>query len=331
MSDIDGVECVYTSNGGGGDQGTTKMRVPRGIFIGRVHSVEVDNGTHVAKVFTKTHGGGNTAKVLMPFVNEGGLGLLAGIRKNARCLVLVTGEEAEFFVVGFFCTDPSALYGGPKIHSGDIHLASSGGAVISSMASGDINLHAHDLCGMSFFQEDQRITAIDRTFEHKHAGGREQWGEATEDGSDHSDGDTWRTVEVRRERGKPTTVKHMMGHVPNNELNTEVISQREVLDETGKQLLVEEIQTDGTITITHPNGARFRMEADGNVFVEPKSGGKIHMNDPNKTAQGAARKGDETVGHVHAISGTAGPFTFVGTIQSASDFIKDASTVVKIG
>jgi len=171
------------------------------------------------------------------------------------------------------------------------------------------------------------MTAIDRTFEHKHAGGRELWGEAEADETDHSAGDTWRTVEVRRERGKPTTVRHVMGHVPTSG-NTEIISRREVLDEQGKQLLVEEIEEGGTITIQHPNGARFRMEADGNVFVEPKSGGTIHMNDSGQTAQGAARIGDRTVGHDHSVT-RAGPF--VATVVTNTDAINEGSSVVKVG
>jgi len=255
----------------------------RGAFIARVVRVDVANGTHIVWCASKVHARQFQAQVLMPFLSPDGLGLLAGVRKNTRCLVVASNLEAEYFVVGFLSPDPAGLYAGPKVHQGDLHMASSGGAVISALASGDINLHSHDLCGISLFKQDQRMTAIDRTFEHKHAGGRELWGEAEADETDHSAGDTWRTVEVRRERGKPTTVRHVMGHVPTSG-NTEIISRREVLDEQGKQLLVEEIEEGGTITIQHPNGARFRMEADGNVFVEPKSGGTIHMNDSGQTA-----------------------------------------------
>ena len=326
---ISGVDTGYSSNGGAGDQGTTLARQLRGTFIARVVRVEAENGTHVVWCATKTHARQFPAKVLMPFVTPNGLGLLAGIQKNSACLVAASSNEAEYFVLGFFSPDPAALYGAPIIHSGDVHMASTGGAVISSLASGDINLHAHDLCGMSLFQEDQRITVIDRTHEHKHAGGREQWGEAAEDGSDHSAGDTWRTIEVRRERGKPATIKHMLGHVPSGELNIELVSLRRITDDAGKELLLEEIETDGTITITHPNGARFRMEADGNVFVEPKSGGTIHMNDSGRTAKGAARIDDVIQTHSHTIL-RAGPF--VATISDHVGVkIQGGSTVVKVG
>ena len=332
-STIDGVSTAHTPVRKTGQlvEGVVGLR---GAFIARVTRVDVANGTHVVWCASKLHGREFPARVLMPFVSPDGLGFLAGIRKNTRCLVVSSSLEAEPFVVGFFSDDPAGAYAGPAVHQGDLHLASSGGAVISALASGDINLHSHDLCGVSLFRDDQRITAVDRTFEHKHAGGREQWGEATEDGSDHSAGDTWRSVEVRRERGKPTTIKHVTGHVPNPGINEpEIVSRRQITDESGNDLLLEEIETNGTITITHPNGARFRLEAGGDVFVEPKSGGGIYMNDPNKVAKGSARIGDiiETHGHTVAIT-RAGPF--VATVEVAPHVdikIEGGSSVVKVG
>ena len=328
MSDIKGIPCPYTPNGAGGDQRTTLGRGLRGIFRATVRRVYVKDGTHRVEFASNKHQKPADAAVLMPFVSEKGLGFLAGIVKGTQCLVVASTLECTYFVVGFFSSNPAA-YEGPSVHPGDLHLASSGGAVISAMASGDINIHAHDLCGMSFFQEDQKVSAVDRTFEHKHAGGRLTWGEATEDGSDHGAGDTWQRTEVRRERGKAPTYTHMLGHVPNPGLDEpEIVSRREVLDENGNQLLLEELEDDGTITIQHPNGARFRMQADGDVFVEPKSGKQIYMNDPGKTAKGAARIDDATHGHTHQLT-RVGPFAWVA--EKATDTIQGGSTVVKIG
>jgi hypothetical protein len=328
---ISGVGTGHSSNGGAGDQGTTLSRQLRGVFIARVVRVEAAHGTHIVWVATKSHARLFPAKVLMPFVSPNGLGLLAGIVKNSSCLVAASSNEAEYFVLGFFSPDPAVLYDVPIVQSGDVHLASSGGAVISSLASGDINLHAHHLCGMSMFQEDQRITVIDRTFEHKHAAGKTTWGEATEDDAKHSEGDTWTSFEARRERGKPVVIRQTYGNVKASD-DTELVSQREILDETGKQLLLEEIETDGTITIKHPQGALFRLKADGNVFVEPKSGGTIHLSDLDQEAKGAARIGDATEPHSHVLALTfGGPYLVNVTMADASPKIQDGSTVVKVG
>ncbi len=333
MSDgISGVPTGYTSNGGGGDQQTTRERAKRGVFIARVLAVFVKDGTHRVRFASKEHNNRPEATVLMPFLSPDGLGFLAGIRKNTACLVVSSSLEGEYFVIGFFSDDPASLYAGPVVQPGDLHLASSGGAVVSAMASGDVNIHAHDLCGMSLFQEDQKFSVVDRTFEHKHAGGRLTWGEATEDDGAFSEGDTWRKVEVRRERGKPPTLTHIYGNAKASD-GAELISQREITDELGQQLLLEEIKTDGTITITHPNGARFRMQADGNVFVEPKLGGTIHMNDPGRLAMGSARINDFIEDHDHEVTITrAGPFVVNVEVEDHEQIkIATGSAIVKVG
>lgn len=328
---VDSVPTGYRSNAAGGDQESTLLRAPRGAFIARVVSVEVANGTHVVYFATKAHARIQQGYVLMPFVSPDGFGFLAGIEKNTKCLVVSSSIEGEYFVVGFFSPDPEGLYAGPAVHQGDMHLATRAGAVISVLSSGDINIQAHELCGMSFFREDQKVSSVDRTADHKHSGGVESWAEADADTPNHDEGDTWRILEVRRKRGEKPTLRHTYGNIKDSD-NNELVSQREVLDTTGKQLLLEELQADGTITIKHPGGARFVLKADGNVFVEPKDGGGIYMNDPNETAKGAARIGDSTQGHDHGVVITrAGPFVATVQVLTNTDTIKDGSTVVKVG
>lgn len=332
-STIEGVATGYSpARPGGGLFESPAAHVLKGLYIGRVVTVSLGDGTHRVTVATKKHRGTIDAKVLMPFVDPTGRGLLAGIRKNTLCLVAVT-DEGEFFVIGFYSPAPANLYEGPAVHQGDVHLASSGDAVVSVLASGDVDIRAHDLCAISLFQEDQRLTVVDRTFEARHAAGTEVWEEATEDTEEHSEGDTWRAVEVRRKRGDAVAYKERVGNVRGgSDGATELVSERAILNAAGEEVLLEELETDGSITIRHPNGARFRMDANGDVFVEPKTGGGIYLNDSNKVAQGAARIGDSTQGHNHQTAITrAGPFVATVEVITNTDSIAEGSSTVKVG
>jgi hypothetical protein len=80
------------------------------------------------------------------------------------------------------------------------------------------------------------------------------------------------------------------------------------------------------MVIGKDGGALIQVAPNGGIAIDSASAQNVTF---NGGSQGVARVGDSTNGHVHTLSGTAGPYPIVGTALTATDTIAENGVKVK--
>lgn len=99
----------------------------------------------------------------------------------------------------------------------------------------------------------------------------------------------------------------------------------------------DDTKSDKTFHLEHTSGAKIHIDKNGNVFVTPASGQKVHIDDETQTAQSVARVGDKTTAHTHTITfaltapSGGGPVTGTITAATSEPTIAEGSSTIKGG
>lgn len=82
---------------------------------------------------------------------------------------------------------------------------------------------------------------------------------------------------------------------------------------------------EGEVAVYHKDGASLVMKSNGDIEVTPKSGSNIVLNGGSAKV---SRVGDNTTGHTHTFTMSAGGDPVTGTINSATDSIAEGADQV---
>jgi len=273
---------------------TSDIQVKRGIVVGTVKEIITDPISNTQRVKVDTSWGNCaeliTAKILSPYTDEFGHGIVCGIKKNTKCVVASARRSAggvpEYVVLGFYQTQPLHLL--ESVNTGDIHLRSENNGKIALFSFGDILVEANEKCFTMWDTEESDITTEVRTSHLSTFAGKERWEHSK---ADDTKDETLRSVEVARKIDTKTQYVEQQGALKAAD-ESAVTSRRRAYEAssfdkdnpTNSVVFMEEIAEDGSYTIEVADKATVTIDAsNGTVRIEIPDKALIEMSGDDKT------------------------------------------------